>query len=393
MAVAKLTQTQARGHAGHSHNHDNTYLTSTNKADAGVRITRIGLFVNLGMAIGKGLGGYYFHSQALSADAVHSLTDLVSDFMTLATVAWALKPPTDQFPLGFGKIESLGSLGVSSLLLVGGILMAYSSIADLAHLYAPAVADSLEYVGLVGHSHGHNHQIPNIGAAWLAGGSVLIKEWLYRATMKVAKERKSSVLESNAVHHRVDSLTGIAALFSIAVSNIFPAFVGMDSVGGLLISWLVIKAGWGNTRTALVELADQGIDQEVKDKVNLAATKALEATQQSHIEVRKIQGIKAGQSYLLELELAVPSDYTIVETRAIEGAVRTRVGEKVRGVRRVKVRFVPNASGEDFVQEFVSPSVSARSSPEPEDEHEHSHSTAHTHDHHRPNGNGATKRK
>lgn len=65
MAVTTTTQTQTRAHAGHSHHHhhDNTYLTSTNKADAGVRITRIGLFVNLGMAIGKGLGGYYFHSQ------------------------------------------------------------------------------------------------------------------------------------------------------------------------------------------------------------------------------------------------------------------------------------------------------------------------------------------
>lgn len=63
MAVTTTMQTQTRAHAGHSHNHDNTYLTSTNKADAGVRITRIGLFVNLGMAIGKALGGYYFHSQ------------------------------------------------------------------------------------------------------------------------------------------------------------------------------------------------------------------------------------------------------------------------------------------------------------------------------------------
>lgn len=60
------TQVQTRTHTGHSHhkhNHENVYLTSTNKHDAGVRITRIGLFVNLGMAIGKGIGGYAFHSQ------------------------------------------------------------------------------------------------------------------------------------------------------------------------------------------------------------------------------------------------------------------------------------------------------------------------------------------
>lgn len=108
---------QHGGHA-HHHHHDNTYLTSTNKKDAGVRITRIGLYVNLMMAISKGLGGYLLNSQALVADSFHSLTDLVSDFLTLATVAWSLKPPTTKFPGGYGKIESLGSLGVSSLYVV-----------------------------------------------------------------------------------------------------------------------------------------------------------------------------------------------------------------------------------------------------------------------------------
>jgi Cation efflux family len=88
-ASVNMALNQRRSHAGHSHSHshhhDNAYLTSTNKKDAGVRITRIGLFVNLGMAIGKGVGGYVFHSQALVADAFHALTDLVSDFMTLAS--------------------------------------------------------------------------------------------------------------------------------------------------------------------------------------------------------------------------------------------------------------------------------------------------------------------
>jgi len=78
------------------------------------------------MAVSKGFGGWYFNSQALIADAMHAVTDLVSDFMTLATVSWALKPPTDRFPNGFGKIESLGSLGVSSLLLFGGLAMGLS---------------------------------------------------------------------------------------------------------------------------------------------------------------------------------------------------------------------------------------------------------------------------
>ena len=192
--------TQVRQHGGHAHDHhhhDTTYLTSTNTKDAGVRITRIGLCVNLVMATGKGLGGYFLNSQALVADAFHSLTDLVSDFLTLATVAWSLKPPTTRFPTGYGKIESLGSLGVSSLLLAGGIGLGWHSVEILYSQFfldAGAVVaehdhahdhDHVHGSGIFSHSHSHNPAdmgIPNVHAAWIAAGSIIVKEYLYRAS-------------------------------------------------------------------------------------------------------------------------------------------------------------------------------------------------------------------
>lgn len=193
------TLTQLRHHGGHSHghghSHDNTYLTSTNKKDAGVRITRIGLYVNFLMALSKGVGGFFLNSQSLMADAFHSLTDLVSDFLTLATVAWSLKPPTDRFPSGYGKIESLGALGVSSLLLAGGLGLGWHSSEILySQLFLDTVATVAEHAhehahehsqGIFGHSHSHNPTemgIPSIHAAWIAGGSIIIKEYLYRAS-------------------------------------------------------------------------------------------------------------------------------------------------------------------------------------------------------------------
>ena len=185
--IMPSNKSHTRGHAGHSHshNHDNTYLTSTNKNDAGVRITKIGLFVNLGMAVGKGVGGYVFHSQALIADAFHALTDLVSDFMTLATISWSLKPPTSRFPTGYGKVESLGALGVSGLLLFGGLGMGLNA---LDALYLQFFVDHMSgdhHHGLfsfLGHSHSHGVELPNLNAAWLAAGSIVVKEWLYRAS-------------------------------------------------------------------------------------------------------------------------------------------------------------------------------------------------------------------
>lgn len=191
---------QSRGHAGHSHSHshghghghhhhhDNVYLTSTNKNDAGVRITRIGLVANLAMAIGKFIGGYVFHSQALIADAYHALTDLVSDFLTLGTVAWSIKPPSEQFPNGYGKVESIGALGVSGLLLCGGVFMGLNAGQVLLAQFYPDVAETVAHSGILGHGHGHSHSHglevlgPSIHAAWLAAGSIVIKEWLYHAS-------------------------------------------------------------------------------------------------------------------------------------------------------------------------------------------------------------------
>lgn len=182
---------QSRSHSAHSHshNHDNTYLTSPNKNDAGVRITRVGLYVNLGMAVSKGIGGYYFNSQALVADAFHALTDLVSDFMTLATISVALRPPTRKYPNGFGKVESFGSLVVSGLLLAGGVLMGQHACGALYHEFFPATVEAAGHAhGMMGHSHSHSAKdlIPNINAAWLAAGSIFVKEYLYRASKEAA---------------------------------------------------------------------------------------------------------------------------------------------------------------------------------------------------------------
>lgn len=192
--------------------------------------------------------------------------------------------------------------------------------------------------------------------------------------MKVAKERKSSVLASNAVHHRIDSLTSIVALVAIGGSHFLNNAAWLDPVGGLIVSLMVIRAGWGNTGTALLELADVGVDDEMRQLVRTSATKAIVANatvsnSADQVEVRDVQGVKAGQNYLMDLVLAVPGHLSVDQLRPIEAAVRERVGSKVRGVRKLRVRFIAK-EGEDahFADEFIGAETNPRSSPEPEDE-------------------------
>jgi divalent metal cation (Fe/Co/Zn/Cd) transporter len=210
--------------------------------------------------------------------------------------------------------------------------------------------------------------------------------------MKIARERKSSVLASNAVHHRIDSLTSIVALATIGGAHVFTDASWLDPVGGLIISAMVIRAGWGNTKAALLELADVSIDSEVKSNVRRAATRALKGDVNKGlqavpngelVEVRDVQGVKSGQNYLVDVELAIPTSFTLNEMQIIEDAVRERCGAKVRGVRRVRVKFVQLEDfGTSLTSDFIPTDVSPRSSPEPEDEHEehhHDHENSHEH--------------
>jgi divalent metal cation (Fe/Co/Zn/Cd) transporter len=207
--------------------------------------------------------------------------------------------------------------------------------------------------------------------------------------MKIARERKSSVLASNAVHHRIDSLTSIVALLTIGGAHIFTDASWLDPVGGLIISGMVIKAGWNNTLSSLLELGDITIDDQVKKAVRKAAMRAIEGDETTGevgipggdaVEIKDVQGIKSGQNYLVDIELAVPGSWSVDKIVEVEGVVRERAGAKVRGVRRVKVRFTSlNGGGGDFADEFIGAGVSPRSSPEPEDEYDHGRE-------HHPNG-------
>ena len=173
------------------------------------------------------------------------------------------------------------------------------------------------------------------------------------------------------------------ALLLIAGSNVLNNAQWLDPVGGLVISLMVVQAGWGNTKSALLELADVGVDSEMKDKVRKTVTTALASitTASAPINVRAIQGVKAGQNYLMDVEVSVPATWTIEQTRGVEDLVRERVGAKVRGVKKVRVRFVSNeATVPDFQDEFISGDISGASTPG-SDEHDHSHDHNHDHGH------------
>lgn len=172
------------------------------------------------------------------------ISDLLGDLVTLATWRLSRRPPSELYPYGFGKFEVIGSVTVSLLLTGGALGIGYHSltllIEALAHSAAalPAgamhdvvasVAHTLPSSG-AGHAHGHGHALdPN--AAWFALASVLGKEWLFRATKRVADAERSPVLYANALHHRSDVYGSSVALMAILGTWWFP-HLPLDPIGG-----------------------------------------------------------------------------------------------------------------------------------------------------------------
>jgi len=256
-------------------------------------------------------------------------------------------------------------------------MIGLQAVVALTQQFFPQLAEVLAHLGLLGHGHHHHHGAtdvgPNLNAAWLAGGSILIKEWLYRATMKVALDKKSSVLASNAYHHRVDSLTAFVALITICASRFLDHAQWLDPVGGLIISGMIIQAGYGNTKSALLELADVGLEDEVRHQAEDAI---LETLQNSEAKFEMLQGIKSGQNFLLEVALSVPETWTLQQMKEVEAVVREDVSKKVKGSKRVTVRFVDQKSATTaFSDEFVNESN------DHDHEHEHDHNHDHAHEH------------
>ena len=196
-------------------------------------------------------------------------------------------------------------------------------------------------------------------------------------------------------------MTSIVALVAVLGSHLFNHVSWLDPVGGLLVSLLVVRAGYTNTGSALLELADVGVAEDIKGSVRKAAFQALcehaltsGKDTGAGVSVQDVQGVKAGQNYLMNVELAVPGDWTVNETRQIEDAVRERVGSKVRGVRRVRVRFVAKTEDiPDFADEFIGADVSPRSSPEPEEESHADHDHTHEHSNEKSAANGSVRKR
>lgn len=274
------------------------------------RVTFVGLVVNLVLSLLKLAAGVVGRSGAMVADAVHSFSDLATDIVVIAFARISAKPRDTDHDYGHGKYETLATIIISIALGVVGAGILVNSIRSIR-----TVIDG----GL----------LPRPGAVALVAAvvSILVKEILYRYTVRVGRRIDSPSVVANAWHHRSDALSSLGTLLGIGCAF----FLGdkwriADPIAALIVSVFIFKIAFDLIRTGLGELLEQSLPEEVEKEI-LGIVAANPRVREPHnLRTRRI-----GAAIAIEVHVRMDGKMTVEESHEltvdIEQRLRERFGE------------------------------------------------------------------
>ena len=259
-------------------------------------VTAVGMFLNVVLVFAKAAGGLFFHSQALLADAVHSMSDLVTDLAVIFGVKYWSAPPDRSHPYGHGRIETLVSAFIGIALAAVAFGLASDAVRTLRH----------------GSEHG-----PAGFAFVIAVFSVMSKEVLFRWTRAKAREVCSKAMEANAWHHRSDAISSVPAAVAIALAYFFPKLSFIDPVGAIVVSVFILHSAWKIIQPTLQELSEAGVSKEDQATIYRMATSL-----PGVIGAHALRTRNAGSSIWADIHIIVDPDMTVREGHNLSHQVR-----------------------------------------------------------------------
>jgi cation diffusion facilitator family transporter len=262
------------------------------------RSTVISVVVNLLLTIAQVVAGVLAGSQGLIADGIHSLSDLVADFVVLVANRHSGRAADEDHHYGHHRFENAASLVLGALLLTVGVGMLWSAAVKLQH------PESVQQV--------------QMAALWVALAALAAKETLFRYMLSVAQRVRSSMLVANAWHARSDAASSLVVAFGI-VGNL-AGFTLLDPVAALIVGLMVTKMGWSFSWDALHDLMDRAISEEQESQIR----QILQTTPGVH-GIHDLRTRKVGDMILVDVHLEVDGDLNVRAGHDIAVAARQRV--------------------------------------------------------------------
>lgn len=275
------------------------------------RVTLMGSVVNLLLLVFKFVAGVLGHSAAMIADAVHSLSDFVTDLIVIVFVKISSKPEDADHAYGHGKYETLASCIIGLALIVVGVMMGYNATVKIVDV----VRNGTELAS------------PGIIALAAAVLSIVLKEWMFHLTRKVAREVDSPAVEANAWHHRSDALSSVGTAIGIGGAVLLGSkWAVLDTIAALVVSVFIVVQAAKILSDAIGQLMEKSLPRDVEQRICEIVYEEEGTSDIHHLRTRKI-----GSQISIELHVRMNGYLTLREVHdksiAIEKRLRAAFGD------------------------------------------------------------------
>lgn len=273
------------------------------------KVTLVGSAVNAILIVLKFLAGFMGRSSAMVADAVHSLSDFITDIIVLVFVKISGKPSDEGHEYGHGKYETFATMIIGFILSLAGIALLINGLR--------LVIDAL---------HGLDLPRPTWLALIIALVSIVSKELLYRYTVVRGKALNSPAVVANAWHHRSDAVSSLGTLIGVGGAMFLgERFRILDPLAAIVVSFFIIKAGYDIMRPSVNELLESSLSKDMEEQILETVLEIHGIDAVHHLRTRRI-----GSSIAIDLHAKMDGNLTLTQAHAIateaERALRRRFG-------------------------------------------------------------------
>ncbi len=289
------------------------YVIKTKKTK---EVTWVGLIINVLLSLFKLFVGIFGNSQALVADGIHSISDFVTDIAVLLGVRYWSKSPDAKHPYGHRRAETLVTFFIAITLIVVASGIVWRSVTTIrnSHIVSPSM--TALYVALI---------------------SIILKESLYRWTIRVGQKIKSMPLIANAWHHRSDALSSVPVLIAIGIAVYAPKWSFVDHIGAVIVSIFIYQAAYKIIRSTLSKLLDVSAPEEQLNQISDIATRTAGVKRVHKVRTRYLDGC----SIAVDMHVEVAGDKTVSEGHAIAGKAKADIMREIDDIVDVIIHVDP----------------------------------------------------
>lgn len=295
-------------------------MPENNRQKEIVKITLWGSVANFILLILKFAAGIIGHSSAMIADAVHSLSDFVTDIIVLVFIHVSSKPKDQSHDYGHGKYETLATSIIGFVLLFVGAGIFWSG---LTKIIAFSKGEPLESPGMI--------------ALIAAIVSILVKELLYQLTRAVGKKVNSQAVVANAWHHRSDAFSSIGTLIGIGGAILLgPKWRVLDPVAAVVVSFFIVKVSLELIMPAINDLLEKSLPDETETEIVSIIRNVNEIKDPHNLRTRRI-----GNDYAIEIHVRVDGSVSVSHAHELTLEVEKRLREQYGENTHIAVHVEP----------------------------------------------------